>query len=172
MPLATRECFRYDLNTGAGAQTITQSFPTLDLSHAAAIKFVIRITKADADAGDTLNITFEDTWDAGVTWNERARSREFIGSESPSTTAPETQELTIQQLIPLAAVGEEALEPSGSGGGSALSATSVRNGPFPRTQRSTAGARLAAWRMKAVVVDANSNGDFEGVISAFVITDI
>jgi hypothetical protein len=156
---------RYTLDTGAGAQPLNRPLAKLDLSQADSITLRATITKAAEDAADTLNIRLQESWDGGVTWHTRIRLAEFTGDMSPSTSAPEVREGVAQQFGALADA-EEALEPSGSAGGTDLSAGTVRNGHFAPAYR-VGGVRAATHRLQVVVVDGDSDGDFEGTIEVF-----
>jgi hypothetical protein len=156
---------RYTLDTGPGDQTIERTLAAIDLSSADSLTLRAKITKAAEDAADTLNIRLQESPDGGVTWNTRARLAEITGDMSPSTSAPETREAMVQQFGALADA-EEALEPSGSAGGTDLSAGTVRNGHLSPPSR-TGGVRTSAWRLQVVVVDADDDAEFEGTLEVF-----
>lgn len=150
-------------DTGAGGQTITTELPLLNLGRAETIALVLKVTKADTDANDTLDVYFDETFDR-VTWDNRGRFQQITGDMSPSATAPEVRKLVISSRIALDAT-EESYETSGSAGGSDLAAGTVRNGPFAPIFRNTAGI-AASHRLRFVVADpTGSNADFEGSVT-------
>lgn len=141
--------------------TTTTNFDPVDFSGCKNISFRLELTTAATDAGDTLNTKVQCTWDKQTTWDDRARLPQYLGTATVSATAPETEELTVSRDAPLMGT-EEVVEPSGSAGGTAASASTVRNGPFPPKQRNSTGL-LANWRMVQTVVDAGSaNAHFAG----------
>lgn len=156
----------YTLDTGAGNQVITSNLNPGDYSQFDAIRLTARLTKADSDAGDSLDIRLQDCWDgdqATPTWNDRIRLAAFTGDLSPSASAPEVQQGVIQKFGSLAST-EEVSEPTGSAGASALTAATVVNGPFPGKVRSVLGPQ-PTWRLRIEVSgDADADADFEGVV--------
>ena len=165
--LKSRKVFSYDFNTGAGAQTITQEIE-LDLSLCKCLLVELKVTKADTDAGDTLDVELQDTTDR-VAWHRRIRFTAVTGDLSPSATAPIYRRATINQVIDLAAT-EEVYTPDGSAGATALIAGTVINGPFPGKVASAGVGVLNSWRVSLTVVDADSDADFEGQVSIYDVT--
>lgn len=164
----------YTLATGAGSQTINVNCEH-DLSRARAVILDIELTAADTDAGDTLNIRFQESLNGGTTWNTRARSIQFLGTLSPSASAPETYRLVMAADPPLITT-DAAYEPGGSAGATEILAEAVVNGPFARINRPAAGsppgttARNPAHRINIAVVDADSDGNFAGTLRLLVDT--
>lgn len=64
-----------------------------------ALLFLLKVTNADTDAGDTLNIYIQESLDGGTTWNDRVSFTQVIGTDSASAikaainceVAPETE---------------------------------------------------------------------------------
>lgn len=153
-----RRVFRYDFDTGVS--TVTQQLDPIDLSGALSLVFDLKLTKADTDAGDILDVTFQETTDR-VTWNNRLRFPNFLGDLSPSAGAPETYKMTLSCTRPLT-VGEEAYEPTGSASATALAVDEVIHGPLLSPFRDSAG-KQTAHRVVFTVTDAGAaNADFEG----------
>lgn len=147
-------------NTGTGTQTINEELSKLDLSNCVSILMEVILTKALTDAGDTLNVYLQSRGRARV-WNDRIAAAQLLGNMTVSESAPEVREYQLQQLGTLSDT-EEAQEPSGSAGGSRLTAGTVRNGPFPGKYVDAAGAPGASWRVQFDVTDADADADFEG----------
>lgn len=167
--LHTAKLFEYTLNTGAGTQSITQAFDKFDLSYARAIVGKLTLTKADTDAGDLLDVYFEERTNT-LTWNQRGRFEQVIGTASPTTSAPEERTIVISADVNLDTT-EESYEDTGSLGGTSLSAGTVRNGPFMGKLYS-GGAPVATHRVRIEVTDANANADFEGTITFYSVTEV
>lgn len=148
-------------DSGAGSQTILLTYPPLDLSWKRQILGVLTVTKADTDAADTFDAYLEFSRDGSI-WNQVAEWDQILGTASPSATAPEIRNIVVQQGIALDP-NEEANEPTGSAGAASLVPGSVRQVSFPGKIYS-GGAVISAMRVRLVVVDANSNGDFEGSV--------
>ena len=152
-------------DSGTGSQTLTNSFDGLDLSEAPSLTLRVEFTKLDTDAADTCDVTLQCTHDGGTTWDDRIHLKQVLGDMTGSATAPEVREATIYQepgqgLHP--SVSNR--EPSGSSGGVVLLAGETLDGPFPVKQRTAASGSVAAWRVRTVIVDADSDADFEGKI--------
>ena len=144
-----------------GTSSVTTELDAIDLSGVQALILILNLTKADTGAGDILDIKFQETGDR-VTWNTRARFPNFIGTLSPSATAPETYRMTINTRQDLS-VGEEAYEPDGSAGATALTADQVIHGPLLSPVRSSTG-KATAHRVVFTVTNATA-ADFEGIFS-------
>lgn len=170
--MRTAEVFNLAIDTGAGSQTITSLFSKgLNLSWAKALICDLKITVANTDATDTLDVYIEETVD-NVTWNQRGRFEQITGDMSPTTTAPEVRRLVISALPPLDTT-EESYETTGSTGGTSLSAGTVRNGPFlPPYRGDASNAPQASYRARLVVTDADNNADFEGTLTVFAVSEL
>lgn len=166
--MALRNIFDYALATGAGSQTINVNVEQ-DISRAQAITIVLNLTGAATDAGDTLNVRFQETPDDGVTWDTRARFEQFLGTAVVSAAAPERRIAVLHARTQLQTT-EEYYEPSGSAGATEIAAGTVINGPFyanlHRGSASLTGQQIHGnrYRVNLAVVDANSNGGFSGNI--------
>jgi hypothetical protein len=169
MALHTAKLFEYTLNTGVGTQTITETFDKFDLSRARAVIGKLTLTKADTDAGDLLDVYFEERTNT-LTWNQRARFEQVLGSGSPTATDPEERTIVVSADVNLDTT-EESYEDTGSLGGTALSAGTVRNGPFAGKLYSS-GAPVATHRMRVVVTDADNDADFEGTVAFYAVTEV
>lgn len=169
MPAASRVA-KYTLDTGPGSQTLLVPID-VDLSRGDEILIELELTKAQTDAGDTLDVRLQDctSLTTAEVWNTRARFAQFIGTVTVSAAAPEVRRLALQAYGTLPDT-EEAYEPSGSAGAAEIAAGTVLNGPFPGVRRLSAGGRKQSWRLKIDVVDADSDGDFEGRITVWLRT--
>jgi hypothetical protein len=168
----TSKVLEYTINTGVGTQSITQTFDKFDLSYCDALLCKLYITKAAEDAGDTFDVYVEERTNE-VTWNQRGRFERITGDMSPSTTAPEERTLVISAKVNLD-TAEESYEDTGSTGGTSLAAGTVRNGPFAGKLFSSSGPpfALATHRVRLEVTDADNDGDFEGTVTIYAVTDI
>lgn len=167
--------------TLTGAVTTYQSLNAVDLSHARELLVEIKLTTANTDAGDTLEVTLQDCSDATfavlptgtVGWNSRAKSTTFLGTLSPSVTTPEYYRMSVQQLVDLAAT-EESYEPSGSVGATDIAVGSVVNGPFPATIKAALGTkettRISNWRLRFVTAQTNA-ASFIGTVVIHAISE-
>jgi hypothetical protein len=153
---------RIPFDTGPGAETVNTELEKIDISGARKIRLDLTVDKSDTDAGDTYDVYFQEADDGGF-WHDRGHFEQITGSMSPSSTAPEIRTLVISCDSTIDST-EESYEPSGSAGGSRLAAGTVRNGPFLGVRKDTTG-RLARHRIQWVVVDGDSNGDFEGNVT-------
>ena len=159
MPL--RPYLAYAFDTDDGGQTINQELDPLDLSRCDLIRVTVKLSKAITDTADTFDVYLQCRGPDGK-WEDRIHFSQLLGDLSPTVADPEILVATLQQFGTLGDDEEES-EPSGSAGGSRLSAGSVRNGAFPgRYHDGTAPA--ASWRVQLVVVDADADADFEGTI--------
>lgn len=151
----------FDQDFDTGTSSVTYELDPIDLSTALFCVITVILTKADTGAGDILDISFQET-EERVTWNRRARFPNFIGTLSPSSTAPEKYQLTIsaKQVLQMS---EEAYEPDGSAGATALAVDSVIHGPLRRPVRGSTG-KLTAHRVVLTVTNATA-ADFEGTIT-------
>lgn len=156
------------------AGTTNVNFDPLDLSDAAELQCELSVTATDTDAGDTLDVYIQSTID-GVTWDDRVHFTQLIGTLSASAGTPEALRATLQQFGAFSDT-EEMSEPSGSAGGSRLTAGTVKNGGFPRPlRRGTVTGALpnqtqmpgASWRVSYVMVDADADGVFTGTLSVY-----
>jgi len=152
---------RVAFDTGPTSRTITTPLPPWDISGRLELQCILSVTKADTDAGDTLDVRVQFLLADGLTWNTVARFPAILGSDTPSATAPETRVLTVSN-IPLETT-DVAYEPDGSAGGTVITADSVRNGPFPRKYRTSDGWQPSI-RLQFAVTDADADGDFEGQV--------
>ena len=84
----------------------------------------------------------------GVTWDDRAA---FTAQSAAISSGRTYQELTLTSGPPLSGT-EEVIVPSGSTGGSALAAGTVRNGPFPERWPSNT---ISTWRIVATVANGS-----------------
>jgi hypothetical protein len=148
-----------------GTSSVTYELPPLDLSMARAVIVHITLTKADTGAGDILDVKFQDRVDE-LTWNTRARMPLFLGTLSPSSTAPETYQQTIVGKHQLT-TGEESHEPTGSAGATELAVDSVAHGPLKKFLRTSSG-RKTAHRVVLVVTNGTA-ADFEGTIRVYAV---
>lgn len=166
--MALRNIFDYAMATGAGSQTINVNVEQ-GIARAQAVQLVLNLTTAATDAGDTLDIRFQETPDDGVTWDTRARFDQFLGTATVSAAAPERRILLIHART-WVTQGESAYEPSGSAGASEIAAGTVLNGPFyaalAKGSASLPGQQIHGnrYRINIRVVDANSNANFAGTI--------
>lgn len=162
-----RVMHEYTLDTGTGSKTggsaiTSELYPYLDLSALTALVVVVSLSEAAEDAGDILDVALQETLD-GVTWNDRCRFPQLLGSLSPSASAPETYQQTILALEDLTAA-DYSFEPSGSAGGTRLVAGATRNGPFAPRRRTETGP-AAAYRLYIEVTDSDDDGGFTGTIT-------
>lgn len=183
MATISRKIHTDTFTLGPGASTTFVSLNPVDLSHARELLVEIKVTTADTDAIDTLDVRLQDCSDPVMAqsptgtagWNDRARSQPFTGDMTPTAAAPEYYRLSIQQLVDIAAT-EEAYEPSGSAGAAAIAVGSVINGPFPGTLRGRLGVkeatRIPNWRIRYQVVDADNNASFIGTTTVWAITEV
>lgn len=157
MPLIHYSTFEF----GPDAVTDNLELNLMDLSRFDSLQFEVKFTTMDTDAGDTLNIRLQSTSDR-VQWHTRIRFPEFTGSGDPDAAGPEYYRLTVRQLGELSA-DEEAYEPSGSESATDVPAGQVRNGPFPGKYRDATEKKWKPnWRIRSVLVDADSNASFIG----------
>lgn len=148
-------------DTGVGTQNLNYEWGTLALDHADWLRCVLELTKTETDAGDTANFYVQRRGPNGQ-WSDVIAFTQKIGSESGSVSTPEVLEANLQQAGTLSDT-EETNEPSGSLGGSHLTAGTVRNGPFPGVYTDlTSKQRAASWRLRIEVVDSDNDADFEG----------
>ena len=159
MPRIHRSTF----TIGPGAATDLAELNEIDMSSFDCLEMWVKLTTADTDAGDELDVRLQCTTDR-VVWHTRARSAAFLGSLSPSSTAPEYQVLRICQTVDLSA-NEEVYEPDGSASATAVAVGQVVNGPFPGKYRDATLQKLMPnWRVRAALTDANSNASFVGTV--------
>jgi hypothetical protein len=184
MATTSRKIHTDNFTLGPGNSVSYVSLNPVDLSHARELLVEIKVTTANTDAGDSLDVRLQDCSDllaaqnptAVPGWNDRARSQPFTGDMSPTTTAPEYYRMSIQQLVDIAAT-EEAYEPSGSLGGSAIPVGSVINGPFPGTLRGRLGVkeatRIPNWRIRYEISgDIDADASFIGTTTVWSISEI
>ena len=156
MPLIHRSTFSF----GPDGETVNDECNSIDFSLFESLLWEVVFTTMNTDAGDTLNIRLQSTSDR-VQWHTRARMIEFLGTGDPDATGPEYYRMTVRQLGETSA-DEEGYEPSGSESATDVSAGMVRNGPFPGKYRSVEFGLQPNWRIRSVLVDANSNASFIG----------
>lgn len=161
--------FNYDFDIPPGATSTTNIlFNACDLSHAEALLLELRVTKAEDDVDDLLDIYFQETVD-GTIWYDRARFTTLLGNITVSVGAPEIERLTLNQVVDLAST-EERYEPSGSSGGAHITAGSVVNGPFSGKRRTSDGW-LPNFRFSIVVTDAaQGDAEFEGNLKVWALS--
>jgi hypothetical protein len=161
----TRVTIAFDTGAAAGDLVQTTNLDPLDLSRCKCIDMFISLTTADAAADDLFDIVLDETFD-GVTWNERMHSAQFAGSLTATTTAPETYSMRCSAHVNLDTT-EEAGEPSGSAGGTALAAGTVRNGPFaPKRHNDEAPWTLQpTHRLRYVTDDDDDDARFAGTVT-------
>lgn len=162
-----RKVYEYAFDVAAG--TTNHEFDAVDLSHADELHFVLTLTEANTDAGDTLNVYIQSRSEDGI-WHDRVAFTQLIGTLDPDTSGPETLEAVLQKFGSFSDDEEES-EPSGSEGASHLTAGTVKNGPFPRPYRGsiTGPGQMpgSAWRAQFVMVDADADGAFSGTLRAY-----
>lgn len=134
MPGGLRSRTIYEATFTAVAATVQVNLDRyLDLSCAEALYVEFQVTDAQLAAGDILSLTLEDTFD-GSKWNQRIKFANVLGN----ATEPIIQRATVNQG-PVLNSTEEVLVTSGSASGSALTASTVQNGPFPGILKTSAG---------------------------------
>jgi len=142
----------------ATSATQTDTLPLLDLSRVSHLRFLFRLTVADTDAGDKLDIRFQERSDGDFAdWDTRLRSPQFLGTLSPSSTAPEDYYMTLPCRLPLTSA-ELSYEPTGSAGASEVAANSVVGGPLLGKYRPTNGLE-PRYRLKLDTTDAGANNN-------------
>lgn len=142
---------------GASA-TQTDTLPLVDLSRCSHLRFMFRITVADTDAGDLLDIRFQEVAFGTVPgWDTRLRSPTFLGTLSPSASAPEDYYMILPCDTPLTGT-DMSYEPTGSAGATDIVANSVRSGPLLGKYRPTNGLE-ARHRLKLDTTDAGANSN-------------
>lgn len=168
--LQSTKVFEYAFTSAASATaTVTQNFPSMDLSHAEALMLEMEITAAAAAASDTIECKLQETSN-GTNWNSRARTTTIAGNATVSASAPEYVRATLNQVVDLAST-EEFYEPSGSAGASEITAGTVINGPFPGKVRSAASGWTASWRIVLTKTDGGGNdAAFSGTVRVFAVT--
>lgn len=170
---ATRTIFEYDFSFVAATSGTAVEFDPHDLSRAKQLQLVLKVTTADTDAGDTLDVKIQSRNQAGV-WNTRYRFKAITGDLSPSANSPELLHGVLESFGPLRS-DEESFEPSGSAGASEPTVIGdgvAINGPFPPLYRTAAG-RQATWRAMFVVTDAGTqNASFAGTLYVAAVTEL
>lgn len=152
-----------DTALGTGTAEDTVEMPAFDWSRRQYLQMVVELEAAGVDAGDILEVYLEERAQDGK-WNQRIRSEDFLGTLSPSASAPEVRRYTIVQDETLSGM-EEAQEPTGSAGASSLTAGTVVNGPFPPRYRSAGAGTLTAWRVRFSQTNTSTaDADFAGQI--------
>lgn len=154
----------YTLDTGAGTKQILVTLDAYNLSRCECLELIIKLTKADTAGGDTLDVYLEETVTRAVTWDQRVHSHQFIGTMSPSTTAPEVRRYRVQADTVLN-TSDSAYETTGSAGSSDIAAGSVRHGPFAPPYNGTNNALTAVHRIRIEQVQGGVAADFEGTIT-------
>lgn len=160
--MALRQVHTYAFDTGTGSQTITNDLPPFDMSWADIIQATLVVTKADTDAGDTLNVYLQSRDQSGV-WKDRIAFTQVLGNLSPSAGSPKVYDAAIQKFQDLSDDEEEKEVAPGSTG-SHITAGTVVNGPFPGRYMAGEDPPYTGWRLVLDVVDADADGDFEGSI--------
>lgn len=140
----------------------------IDLSGCRHIRLTATLTGVGtADAGDTLNIYFQEAGDdATPTWDDRAAFAQFTGAMTPSDAAPEKRIMEWPCLTNPILLTDEIREPSGSAGASRLVAGVAIPGPLKGKRRVPPSAALVGpqprYRLRYEVVDTNANATFAG----------
>lgn len=142
------------LNFSLTTASLTQELPC-DLSRYPEVLLALWLTTADTAAGDKLSVKLQCSYD-GIGWHDRAVFADLLGTLSPSATAPVYRELRLTQLKdPAQTAAEEAVTPSGSADGAALTAGTVLDGPFPGKRRDSTG-RGASWRLVFTITNGTT----------------
>lgn len=159
--MALRRVVRYPISL-SGAGTTNLNLDPMSYSRAVSLVGEIIITSAATAAGDTLTVRLQETPD-GVQWDTRWCHTAQVGNSGASTTAPESERVVLQCDVPLQ-TAERLYEPTGSAGGTDLSAGTVRNGPLlGRRRAATApGGGLSASHRLQFVVAQTSAAAFTG----------
>lgn len=135
----------------------------IDLSGVLHITLRAHLTgKGSADAGDTLDIYFQQADDdVTPTWDDKAHFQQFTGAMTVSAAAPEKWMIEWPcDSMPMT-VTDASREPSGSAGAARLAAGAYYPGPLRGKRRSVDGW-LSRYRFRYEVVDANNNSAFAG----------
>lgn len=137
--MAHRLVFSYSGTLTADTQV---ELDPVDLSNADEIHLETILTGAAGQtSSDKLNVRLQSRTQANR-WCDRVALAHFDGGMS----AGELKEATLQKFGTFSD-SEETDEPSGSSGGSRLTAGSVRNGPFPGRYRNPGVGTESAWRV-------------------------
>jgi hypothetical protein len=112
----------------------------LDLSWADLLRISVKLTGDSTGTSPTLNIYLQSRGAFGI-WNDRAAFPQLVGADNTG----EARVLNLSKFGDLSDA-EESYEPSGSSGGSRLTAGTVRNGPFPGNYRNKGVGIETAWR--------------------------
>src|SRR5438132_5977842 len=159
----------YTLNVGPGNTTTVLTCDALDISRCQAVTLEMVLTTCATDAADKLDVRFQETRDSQPTpavWDTRGYFTQVSGNQSASASAPYADQMTISQDVPLPSSSRNA-RPTGSAGGTELTAGTVRDGPFQGRLRSTLGP-VPSHRLIAVISgDVNSNSLFVGSIKIY-----
>lgn len=140
---------------GGYSGTVTEDaqveLDAIDVSGFDEIYATIEITGAPgADGTDTLDVYLQSRSQANV-WADRIAFDQLTGAMSEG----ELREATLQKFGTFSD-GEEQGEPSGSTGGSRLTAGTVRNGAFPGRYRNPGVGTETAWRLDFQVTSGNA----------------
>lgn len=165
----------YSFSISGGSATTNTELDAIDLSRAKSLRIEAFLTgKGSADAGDTLDIYFQEASDdVTPTWDDRAHlgdpgdTTTFDGSLTVSAAAPEkrvNQIMCVGLELPAAS---ESYEPSGSAGGSHLAVGEVIKGLL-KGKRYFGGAIAARHRLSFVNVDANANATWTGTVKLYI----
>ena len=127
-----------DVTTVAGALTINVDAVELPLIRNGVV-FLIDLTAAATDVGDTLNISIQTQ--IGATWVSVYQSTEFLGNGGALVELSD-------KILPAAALAHDAT--------------------FPDTLAANASLNLIGhkWRVRYVQVDADSNASFAFTVTA------
>jgi hypothetical protein len=121
----------------------------LDYSRADEITLEVVLTgNAGADANDKLNVRLQSRTQANK-WTDRIALDQLTGA----MLAGEVREGVLQKFGTLSD-SEEQGEPSGSTGGSRLTAGTVKNGSFPGRYRNSGVGTETGWRVDLDITDA------------------
>lgn len=167
--MATRLVHKYAFNTstliGLGSGSAQVNLDALDLSRFDELELEVVVNPPAVDADDTLTIYLQSRGRSGV-WDDRIATATFTGDQ-PGT---EVRKYAVQQFGTFADA-EEASEPTGSAGGSRLTAGTVKNGSFPPPYRTkgAGGGTSTAWRLDFVQVDGAGTDDatFTGTVYVY-----
>lgn len=104
-------------------------FDPIDLSHCDNLRITVKLTGNSTGTSPTLSIYLQSRSAFGL-WNDRAAFPQLVDADNTD----EARVLNLNKFGDLSDT-EESYEPSGSTGGSRLTAGTVRNGPFPGVYR-------------------------------------
>lgn len=147
--------YTFDTQTliGLGSGNYQLLLPAINLSRFDEIFMEVVISTSENDPDDTLNIYLQSRGQSG-TWDDRIASAQFLGNGADALV----RNYTLQSLGTLSDT-EEASTPSGSTGGSRLTAGTVKNGAFPGLYRNKGVGTESSWRLDFQQVDGTGTDD-------------